>query len=309
MNTTTLKSGMLLLIVSLAGVAVAIAQNTKNNIPSTKSSKRMGDQNVKLFDEDWHFSRYGLQADGTSLPEPEGLQNPETNDAGWRKLDLPHDWAIEGPFRMELSGLTGKLPFKGIGWYRKHFTLPVEDSGKQCYIDFDGAMAYAQLWLNGQYIGTWPYGYTSFRMDLTPYLQFGKENILAVRLDTEKWDSRWYPGAGIYRHVWLVKANPVHVGHWGTYITTPEISQNSALVKMEVTLDNKGNTPAEATIQAHVFELDINNKPGTKVASFEEFKLNLEPGKSVSSVTQCTIKKNQSAGILKRPIAMLRKLR
>jgi beta-galactosidase len=289
MNTTTLKSGMLLLIVSLAGVAVAIAQNTKNNIPSTKSSKRMGDQNVKLFDENWHFSRYGLQADGTSLPEPEGLQNPETNDAGWRKLDLPHDWAIEGPFRMELSGLTGKLPFKGIGWYRKHFTLPVEDSGKQIYIDFDGAMAYSQVWINGQYIGTWPYGYTSFRMDLTPYLQFGKENILAVRLDTEKWDSRWYPGAGIYRHVWLVKANPVHVGHWGTYITTPEISQNSALVKMEVTLDNKGNTPAEATIQAHVFELDINNKPGTKVASFEEFKLKLEPGKSISSITQCTI--------------------
>ena len=272
-------------------VLLSICSNNAYCQKHTPSIQRMGSSNVQSFDDGWRFKRFGLQADGTYLTEPEDIQNPGTNDVAWRKLDLPHDWAIEGPFRIELAGVTGKLPFKGIGWYRKHFTLPSEDSGKQIYIDFDGAMAYAQLWLNGQYIGTWPYGYASFRMDLTPYLQFGKENILAVMLNTEKWDSRWYPGAGIYRHVWLVKANPVHVGHWGTYITTPEILKNAALVKMEVTLDNKGNTPAEATIQAHVFELDINNKPGTKVASFEEFKLKLEPGKSVSSVTQCTIKK------------------
>ena len=277
--------------IAFYSVLLSICSNNAYCQKHTPSIQRMGSSNVQSFDDGWRFKRFGLQADGTYLTEPEDIQNPGTNDVAWRKLDLPHDWAIEGPFRIELAGVTGKLPFKGIGWYRKHFTLPSEDSGKQIYIDFDGAMAYAQLWLNGQYIGTWPYGYASFRMDLTPYLQFGKENILAVRLDTEKWDSRWYPGAGIYRHVWLVKANPVHVGHWGTYITTPEILKNAALVKMEVTLDNKGNTPAEATIQAHVFELDINNKPGTKVASFEEFKLKLEPGKSVSSVTQCTIKK------------------
>src|SRR5450756_1986414 len=94
--------------------------------------------------------------------------------------------------------------------------------------------------IRDRYVGTWPYGYSSFRMDLTPYLKFGGKNVLAVRLDTEKWESRWYPGAGIYRHVWLVKTNRVHVGHWGTYITTPQITDASALVKMDVTIDNQG---------------------------------------------------------------------
>lgn len=83
--------------------------------------------------------------------------------------------------------------------------MPTEDAGKQIFLGFDGAMANAQIWLNGQYVGTWPYGYNSFRMDLTPFLKFGQKNVVAVRLDTEKWESRWYPGAGIYRHVWMVK--------------------------------------------------------------------------------------------------------
>ena len=157
----------------------------------------------------------------------------------WRKLDLPHDWGIEGPFRLELAGETGKLPWRGIGWYRKHFTVPADDAGKRVFLDFDGAMSHAKVWCNGQYVGTWPYGYSSFRMDLTPFLKFGGENVLAVRLDTENWDSRWYPGAGIYRHVWLVKTQPVHVGHWGTYVTTPEVTDASAMVKLEVTVDNQ----------------------------------------------------------------------
>ncbi|MEI6901010.1 MAG: sugar-binding domain-containing protein, partial [Bacteroidota bacterium] len=139
----------------------------------------MGDANVASFDDGWLFKRYGLQPEGTSITEPENQESSALTDASWRKLDLPHDWAIEGPFRLDLSGETGKLPWKGIGWYRKHFTVSATDAGKQIFLDFDGAMANAQIWLNGQYVGTWPYGYNSFRMDLTPFVQFGKENIVA----------------------------------------------------------------------------------------------------------------------------------
>lgn len=251
---------------------------------------RAGSDSQELFDDNWLFARYGLQADGTIVPEPQGLESTALDDASWRKLNLPHDWAIEGPFRIELKGETGKLPYQGIGWYRKHFSIPAEDEGKQFYIDFDGAMAYAQIWLNGNYVGTWPYGYNSFRMDLTPFIQPGKENLIAVKLDTEKWESRWYPGAGIYRHVWLVKSDAVHVAHWGTYITTPEITEKTALVKMEVTLENNRKEPVEAILQTHIFELDSNNQPGIRVASFAKTKVTIETENRVVVLTQCNVK-------------------
>ena len=251
---------------------------------------RMGSANTQLFDDGWLFFRFGLQADGTTLPEPDSVQDPKTNDSNWRKLDLPHDWAIEGPFRIELTGETGKLPFKGIGWYRKHFNVSKEDAWKQVFLDFDGAMAYAQVWLNGHYVGTWPYGYNSFRMDLTPFLKVGKENVIAVRLDTEKWDSRWYPGAGIYRHVWMVKTNPIHVGHWGTFITTPEITDASAILKIDAIVDNQGKSAAEATVQTQIFELDKNNIPGVNVASFNQTIRKIEAGKSITTSATASIK-------------------
>jgi len=210
--------------------------------------------------------------------------SPETSafdDAGWRALDIPHDWGIEGPFRLELAGETGKLPWKGIGWYRKTFDLPAADRGKCVFVDFDGAMAYAKIWCNGRYVGTWPYGYSSFRMDLTPYLVFGGANVLAVRLDTEKWDSRWYPGAGIYRHVWLVKTEPVHVGHWGTFVTTPEVSDEAATVKMAVTVDNRSGEKVQAEVATDLYELDgqggANEKP---VASMTAATIEIAPGGS-----------------------------
>lgn len=145
---------------------------------------RMGNADVRSFDGGWRFMRYGLQADGTSLPEPSGLERPDADDSGWQQLDLPHDWAISGPFRIDLAGETGKLPYQGIGWYRKTFTAE-QKAGERTYIDFDGAMANAKVWLNGKYVGTWPYGYNSFRLDLTPFIKAGEQNVLAVRLDTE----------------------------------------------------------------------------------------------------------------------------
>jgi beta-galactosidase len=219
---------------------------------------------------------------------PAGADMPSSvnyDDSAWRKLDIPHDWAIEGPFRIDLAGDTGKLPWKGIGWYRKHFAIPAADSTKRIFVDFDGAMAYAQIWCNGQYVGTWPYGYSSFRMDVTPYCKFGQENILAVRLDTEKWDSRWYPGAGIYRYVRLVKTAPVHVGHWGTFVTTPAVTDATATVNLAVTVDNQGEAAAKARVRTDIYELGSDGAAGAKVASAPEVTLEIAAGSS-SSVTQ-----------------------
>lgn len=125
------------------------------------------------FDADWRFARYGLQPDGSRLPEPPAMESPATDDSHWKLLNLPHDWAIEGPFRTDLEGYTGKLPWRGIGWYRKHFDVSEEDRNKCFYLDFDGAMAHAEVWLNGKKIGYQPYGYISFRVDLTPYIHWG----------------------------------------------------------------------------------------------------------------------------------------
>lgn len=188
-------------------------------------------------------------------------------DFNWRKLNLPHDWGIEGPFRMDLDGNTGKLPWRGIGWYRKHFMTATWEKGKQFYLDFDGAMANAEVYLNGKKVGERPYGYSSFRVDLTPFIAYGKDNVIAVRLNTEKLGSRWYPGAGIYRDVRLVKVNPVHVAQWGTFVTTPKISSESATANVMITLENNVSRETTAGYNVEIFELDQNDMAGKKVAS------------------------------------------
>ncbi|MBO9619241.1 MAG: DUF4982 domain-containing protein [Niabella sp.] len=245
---------------------------------------RLGDAGTTSFDEGWVFKRYGLQPDGTRLEEPQGTEMPGFNDKDWQHITLPHDWAITGPFRIDLAGETGKLPWKGIGWYRKYFKVAAADAGKKIFIDFDGAMAYAEIWLNGKYVGGWPYGYTSFRMDLSPYLLYGKENVLAVKLNTEKWDSRWYPGAGIYRHVWLVKTEPVHIDHWGTYITTPKVTAQAADIKIGVTLVNEGRQGVKATVQTDIFEAGPGNTLRKKVAAVQNKNIELTEGNNKINV-------------------------
>jgi beta-galactosidase len=138
------------------------------------------------------------------------------DDRGWRQLNLPHDWGIEGPFSQELPGETGKLPWAGVAWYRKHFPLSAADKNRRIYLQIDGAMSYSTVWLNGKFVGGWPYGYASYELDLTPYVDFTGDNVIAIRLDNPPESSRWYPGGGIYRNVWLVKTPDVHVAHWGT---------------------------------------------------------------------------------------------
>ena len=223
------------------------------------------------FNQGWKFIKFfnASTDDATFDKEPAGLQLPTADDKGWRTLDLPHDWAIEGPFSDTLENNTGLLPWKGIGWYRKHFTLDEADRNNRIYIDFDGAMAYAEVWLNGEHVGGWPYGYSSFRLDLTPYAAFGKENVIAVRLDTKSWDSRWYPGAGLYRNVWLVKPSQLHVLYNGLYVTTPEIKKENAVVSVKAEVESHLARPVSAAIKASVYQLDKQgNASSTPVAEF-----------------------------------------
>ena len=230
---------------------------------------------VENFDYDWLFKRYGLQADGTRIEEPEAVQNVSFDDSCWKRLDLPHDWAIEGPFRADLEGFTGKLPWRGIGWYRKYFKVGKKDKGRRFYLDFDGAMAHAEVWLNGKKVGAHPYGYTSFRVDLTPYLFFGGENVVAVRLNTENIGSRWYPGAGIYRRVRLVVTSPVHVDHWGVFVTTPYVSETTAEALVHVQIQNHLSVPVEGNYSVAIYELDAEDCIGRKVASSRLKQLHL----------------------------------
>ena len=241
-------------------------------------SIHLGAENVRVienFDYDWLFGRYGLQADGSRIEEPLAVQDVSFDDSCWRQLDLPHDWAVEGPFRTDLEGFTGKLPWSGIGWYRKHFKVDKADRGKRFYLDFDGAMAHAEVWLNGKKVGGHPYGYASFRVDLTPQLSFEGENVVAVRLNTEHIGSRWYPGAGIYRHVRLVKTSPIHVDHWGVFVTTPSVSDAEAEALVHVQVRNHLSTSVKGRYSVSVYELDADNRTGREVASCNSVRLHL----------------------------------
>lgn len=205
------------------------------------------------------------------------------DDHNWRALDLPHDWAIEGPFDQSLPGETAKLPYAGVGWYRKSFTVPNGEVGQQIYLEVDGAMSYAAVWLNGRFIGGWPYGYSSWRLDLTPHLNLNATNVLAIRLDNPPDSSRWYPGAGIYRNVWLVKTAPVQVGHWGVTITTPHVSESAAEVKQKIAIENRSALSAAVKVSSLIFELGTNNlRSRLPVATNKEMQLKIPGGGTVT---------------------------
>ncbi|HKI70232.1 MAG TPA: beta galactosidase jelly roll domain-containing protein, partial [Verrucomicrobiae bacterium] len=190
---------------------------------------------------------------------------PGFDDRVWQLVNLPHDWAIGRPFEQKYNGETAKLKYWGPVWYRKHFDIPATDSGKEIFLDIDGAMSRSEVWLNGQFVGGWPYGYESFELDLTPYLKFGGKNVLAIRLDSPPKSSRWYPGAGIYRNVWLVKTAPVHVAHWGTFVTTPEVSEAKATIKIQFTVENDLESNSWAVVENEIYELGSNGVKGKKV--------------------------------------------
>lgn len=185
---------------------------------------------------------------------------PSFDHTAWRSLNLPHDWGVEGEFKQEYNGETGKLAWWGQAWYRKTFTLSERDANARFYLDIDGAMSHSLVWINGQLAGGWPYGYSSFRVDLSPYVNRSGSNTIAIRLDNPEKSSRWYPGGGIYRNVWLVKTAPVHVGQWGVTVTTPEITADSATVAVSATVRNTLATPADVTIRTEIFALDAEGR-------------------------------------------------
>jgi beta-galactosidase len=200
------------------------------------------------FDADWRFFN----------GEATGAEAPAFDDSKWRQLTLPHDWAIEGPFDPNLNPHTGALPYFGTGWYRKSFTVPESGKGKYFSIEFDGAMSNSTVWLNGHELGGRPYGYIGFAFDLTPYLNFGSTNVIAVRLKPEDRSSRWYPGAGIYRHVWIDITGPLQVARWGTYVTTPQVSDAESSVAVKTEVRNRLNVERKITLATSV--MDASNK-------------------------------------------------
>jgi beta-galactosidase len=187
------------------------------------------------FDKSWRFN----------LGAVDNGESAKLNDSKWRTLNLPHDWSIEGTFSKDNPATPegGALP-GGIGWYRKTFTVPAASKGKLVYIDFDGVYQKSDVWINGHHLGFRPNGYISFRYELTPYLNFGGSNVIAVKVDNSvQPNSRWYSGSGIYRHVWLVTTNKTAIDNWGTYVTTNDITDASAKVNVQVQLHNDQTTP------------------------------------------------------------------
>ncbi len=183
-----------------------------------------------------------------------GCLSPDFDDSSFKKVQLPHDWAIESPFLIEKPNETGKLPWDGWGCYRKKFSVP-EDFDKKLhryYLDFDGVMSNPKVYVNGRFAGEWAYGYNSFRVDITPHLRPGADNVIAVQVSNLPLSTRWYPGAGIYRHVRLEKTGPVHLSHWPVYVTTPDISSKKAKVEIATRVSNTSDTEQEVTVHQSV---------------------------------------------------------
>ena len=217
------------------------------------------------------------------------------DDSQWEIVNLPHDWAIKGPFfdgsNPVVGGGMGRLPSPGVVWYRKKLDIPATDAGKSIFLDVDGAMSYAMVWLNGYLVGGWPYGYSSWRLDLTPFIIPGGENQLAIRLDNPNHSSRWYPGGGIYRNVWLVKTNPIHIAQWGTYITAENISATCATLHLEITIDNDSRNDANVKAITEVFVLnEKGDKIGKPVTYFKPMEIIIFTGTRTSEKNSIMIK-------------------
>jgi beta-galactosidase len=194
------------------------------------------------------------------------------DDSKWRTLDLPHDWSIEGLLNQNLASATGYLP-GGIAWYRKTIDIPFNQKDKKIYIYFEGVYRNAEVFINGVSLGMRPNGYISFQYDLTPYLKFGEKNLLAVRVDHSKSvDSRWYTGSGIYRDVYLIIKNPIHIAQWGVYYTTKAVTSKQSVVHVKTSVKNTTDHQANVTV-----EEELLDKEG-KICSRSSKKLSIPPG-------------------------------
>jgi beta-galactosidase len=232
----------------------------------------------KILTADWKFAK-GHQ---------EGAHLNNFDDSEWESVLVPHDWAIKGPFVVDGNGNTGKLPWKGEGWYRTWLPVTPDLAGKTVYLIFDGVMAFPEVFVNGKLAGRWDYGYNSFYLDITEFLQENGHNLLTVHVDTRNHDSRWYPGAGIFRKVSLLEVNPVHVSMWGSYVTTPIIKKEYSDVRIAHHITNN----SQKNIQSVVIENQVYNPDGKLVASGSS-NINLKPGDSNRTEITFTLKRPQ----------------
>jgi beta-galactosidase len=218
-------------------------------IKKLQAPNKDGTRKRMLFDRDWRFY----------LGDVNEGQKPGFNDRPWRKLNVPHDWSIEGKFSTKYATTDGEgdLP-GGIGWYRKSFQLPESKKNKHFFIEFGGVYEDSDVWINGHHLGNRPYGYSTFQYDMTSYLHNGKKkNELAVRVDNSKQpNSRWYSGSGINRHVWLIETSPIHVDHWGVVVTTPFIDDELASVSVKTTVKNEDSRDKTITLKTSIYNPD-----------------------------------------------------
>ena len=230
-----MKKNLVRLLSLACCLTAGIVLNAQQN-PGTES-----------FNKDWKFF----------LGDVKEASNEDFNDAGWRSLQLPHDWSIELPFdSTSPTGTGGGALRGGIGWYRKTFSLPAASKGENIFIDFDGVYCNSEVFVNGHSLGLRPNGFISFRYDLTPYVKFGNQpNTIAVKVDNgQQPNSRWYSGSGIYRNVWLTTVGAVYVDHWGTNITTSEVSAGSASVNIKTIVKNSRETSAGITVKTVIYD-------------------------------------------------------
>ena len=231
---------------------------------------------IEDFNFDWRFK----------LGENPGASKLEFQDSNWRKLNLPHDWSIEGTFSEDnpTKPEGGALP-AGIGWYRKNFTIPEAWVDKSVSIEFGGVYKNSEVWINGRYLGKRPNGYISFAYNLTDYLNYGEQtNVIAVKVDNSlQPNSRWYSGSGIYRNVRLVASEKLHVAHWGTHVTTPKVTKNKALVNYEVTVQNNSRLIKKFKLETKIY--DAKNREVGKTTTLEK----LYPNKSLVKTSEIEV--------------------
>ncbi len=256
-----MKKGLYLLVI----ISCCFACSIINNAPAGRSKE--------CFDFHWTFSKGDF---------PDAV-TADFDDSGWETIDVPHDWSINDTFSKDHpTGKPGGFASGGVGWYRKTFNLPKKDKDGQFSIEFGGVYENSEVWINGHYLGKRPFGYISFHYDMTPYLNFGGENLIAVRVDNSKQpNARWYTGSGIYRHVWLVRTNKLHVDRHGIYVTTPQITKEDARIDVSTSVANNDDERNEFTLQHELFSQDdslvsstsLNNQ--LEASSIKELKISM----------------------------------
>ncbi len=221
------------------------------------------------------------------------IQN-QFDDSNWEKINLPHDWAILGPFYSEkeaiVGGGMGRLPIDGVAWYRKKITINSSDLSGKVYLEIDGAMSYAMVWCNGSLAGGWPYGYNSFRIDLTPFLRSGSDNQLAIRLDNPNHSARWYPGGGIYRNVWLTKLNAIHIPPSGTHIAAIQANAETARLAMAFEVENSSSKAILVNAITQIYPLETESYPEKKRAALFNKTIEIPANRKIKIFDTLTIK-------------------